>query len=226
MIENSILHFIQLHFPTFGWAGSLVILLGCLIAALPYRGKNGEKYSFLNHYISELGEKGVSRLAVVFNGGMVIGGALLLPFIVGLGLTLGSWWGTIAMAAGIVAAVASIFVGIYSMDRIEPHAKAAMTYFRFGLVTILLFTLAVFLQPAQGRVIPLSVNIVGILAVLSYASFLVLVTVKARHTDEDKTLDPSEKKERPRFWLTTFLEWMVFFSTMVWFLSVALILAI
>ncbi len=218
--------YVQQHFASFGCAGSLVILLGCLIAAIPYHGKAGEKYSFLNHFISELGEKGVSRLSAAFNVGMVIGGAFLLPFIIGLGLTLWSWWGLLAMTAGVVAAVASIFVGIYSMDRIEPHARAAMTYFRFGLVTILLFTLAVFLQPADDRVIPLSVNIVGILAVLAYASFLVIVSVKAKKTSKDKTLDPSEKKERPRFWVTTFLEWMVFFSTMAWFLSVSLILAI
>ena len=167
MTQTSFLSFLLQYYPHFGWIGSLIILCGCLLAAIPYKGRSGEKYSLLNHFISELGEISVSRLAKVFNSGLIIGGVLYLPFIAGLGLTLNSWSGYIGMAAGLIAAISSIFVGIYSMDRIEPHSKAAMTFFRFGLVTILFFTVAVFMQPSSERVIPLAVNIIGMIGIVS-----------------------------------------------------------
>ncbi len=225
MTQNSIIPSLFQVYAHFGWTGSLVILVGCLITALPYRGRSAEKYSILNHFISELGEIGVSKLAMVFNIGMIIGGALFLPFIAGLGITLGTVWAYIGMAAGLLAAVSSILVGVFSMDRLEPHRKAAMTFFRSGLVTVLFFTVAVFIQPVGQRVIPLAVNIFGILAIASYSAFLVIVSQKTnKKGEENYLLDPTEKKERPRFWRTPFLEWMLFFATIAWFLCVSLIL--
>nr|MBN1229909.1 hypothetical protein [Anaerolineae bacterium] len=50
-----------------GFAGSGIILLGCLISGLAYTGRTGESYSLLNHFISELGELRYSELALVFN---------------------------------------------------------------------------------------------------------------------------------------------------------------
>lgn len=69
-----------------GFLGSAIIVLGSLITAIPYRGKEGESYSILNHFISELGEVGVSRLAPVFNASLIAGGVVLLIFVLGLGL--------------------------------------------------------------------------------------------------------------------------------------------
>jgi hypothetical protein len=225
MPDNSILTLLLQFYAHFGWAGSLIILLGCLITALPYRGRTAEKYSFLNHFISELGEVEISKRAAVFNFGMVIGGALFLPFIAGLGIILGTIWAYIGMAAGLLAAISSILVGVFSMDRLEPHRKAAMTFFRSGLVTVLFFTIAVFLQPVGERVIPLAVNIFGVIAIASYSAFLVIVNKKTnKKGQENYLLDPKEKKMRPRFWRTPFLEWVLFFATLAWFLCVSLFL--
>ncbi|PKN97612.1 MAG: hypothetical protein CVU42_15070 [Chloroflexi bacterium HGW-Chloroflexi-4] len=225
MPDNFILALLLQYYAHFGWVGSLIILLGCLITAKPYCGRADEKYSFLNHFISELGEIGVSKLAVVFNIGMVIGGVLFLPFIAGLGIVLGTIWAYIGMAAGLLAALSSILVGVFSMDRLEPHRKAAMTFFRSGLVTVLFFTIAVFVQPVGERVIPLAVNIFGIIAIASYSAFLVIVSKKTnKKGQENYLLDPTEKKARPRFWRTPFLEWLLFFATIAWFLCVSLIL--
>ncbi len=49
-----------LTFKIAGMAGVLTVLLGSLVAVFFYRGKDGERYSPLNHFISELGEEGVS----------------------------------------------------------------------------------------------------------------------------------------------------------------------
>jgi hypothetical protein len=225
MQENSFISILFQVYAHFGWAGSVVMLAGSLITGLVYRGRTSERYSILNHFISELGEIGVSKLATVFNIGMIIGGALFLPFIAGLGMVLGTIWAYIGMAAGLLAAISSILVGVFSMDRLEPHRKAAMTFFRSGLVTVLFFTIAVFVQPAGQRVIPLAVNIFGILAIVSYSAFLVIVSQKTdKKGQENYLLDPTEKKVRPLFWRTPFLEWMLFFATIAWFLCVSLIL--
>ena len=50
-----------------GFLGPAIMILGSLITAILYHGKKGGSYSILNHYISKLGEVGVSRLAPVFN---------------------------------------------------------------------------------------------------------------------------------------------------------------
>lgn len=211
----------------FGWTGSLVMLCGSLITSLPYRDRNGGKYSILNHFISELGEVGVSKLAVIFNASMILGGLMFLPFIARLGLALSNIWGYIGTAAGLLAAVSSIFVGIFSMERLEPHRKAAMTFFRSGLLTVLFFTISVFAQPSGHRAIPLIVNVFGIFAIIAYSAFLLIVRKKTDDNGEENyLLDPAKKKTRPHFWRTPFLEWMLFFATIAWFLCVSLILIV
>ena len=52
-----------LTFQRLASAGVLFAVIGALIPALVYRGKQGQPYSPLNHFISELGEVGVSKRA-------------------------------------------------------------------------------------------------------------------------------------------------------------------
>ena len=62
-----------------------IVVAGCTAAtALAYRGRDGERYSPLNHWISELGEPGVSRRAAIFNAGAVAGGTCLAVFMASL----------------------------------------------------------------------------------------------------------------------------------------------
>jgi len=58
-----------------GLVATAAIILGALIAAVPYVGSSGEGYSPLNHFISELGQTSQSQMAPVFNAGLVAGGA-------------------------------------------------------------------------------------------------------------------------------------------------------
>lgn len=68
-----------------GLAGSLVILAGVLFSALFYRGKEGERYSITRHFISELGELGVSRMAPLFNTSLILAGLLFILMLIGVG---------------------------------------------------------------------------------------------------------------------------------------------
>ena len=136
----------------FGYTGTGLMILAVFYPVLVYRGKHGEGYSPLNHFISELGEVGVSRAAWFFNTGLLLTGLVLLPYIVGLGITFGSLLGWLGTAAGIIALGAAA-VGVFPMNNLKPHATTAITYFRAGLVMVFFFGLAIFFQPSGKAVV-------------------------------------------------------------------------
>jgi hypothetical membrane protein len=218
--EMPVTPFFQIY-PYFGLVGSLVVMLAVVISALRYRGRRSESYSLFNHFISELGEVGVSCAAAVFNTGLILGGILLLPFILGLGLTLNNTSAYLGTAAGTGAAIFCTLVGVYPMNNLTPHIRAAVWFFRTGLLTLLFFSLAVLVQPASIRSIPLYTVVFGIIGVTCYAAFLILLMRKPAASDDSTVLDPEAVPERPRFWLSAMLEWAVFFTTIFWFLSMA-----
>ncbi len=210
--------FILQVYPYLTWVGTLLILAGSLAAGFAYRGRDGSRYRILNHFISELGEVGISRLAWTFNTGMILGGILFLPLMIGLGLRLDSVWGWLGTAFGIIAAISATLVGVFSMESLTPHRRAAMTFFRSGLLTVLFYTIAIFTQSGEQRLIPLGLNVVGILALASYSAFL--LTVRSKMDKDEKPnyiLDPQQQPERPRIWRSAVLEWSIFFTTIAWF---------
>jgi hypothetical membrane protein len=165
-------------FHLFGMAGSIVLLACFLVPMVAYTGRTGERFSPLNHFISELGEFGVSRLALVFNIGLVAAGALYVPFALGLGAALGGWWAAAGTVAGLVSAVSGACVGFFTMNNPQPHIAAAMTFFRSGLVTTLLFGVAIQRQWADRRPIDRRANIAGIATLLAFAGFIVWVELQ------------------------------------------------
>ncbi len=205
-------------YPVLGWTGSLIILLGSWITATAYRGKHGERYSITHYFVSELGEVGVSRLAGLFNGSLIIGSALFLVMMPGVGFRLGNVWGYLGTAAGMVASAACLLVGVFPMNRIKPHTAAAMTYFRFGMATVMLFSIAILTQPVDDRGIPTAVVGAGVAAFGAYAAFLIH-TGRMEKKQATHSLDTADVHERPSFWWTPFLEWLVVILTILWFLA-------
>lgn len=215
---HSLRTWLAAHYAWFGIAGSLLVTLTTLITALVYRGFDGLPYSFLNHYISELGYFGPSELAPLFNTGLIAGGILFLPFVIGLGLYLPGWIPKLGILAGVYAAVNCSLVGVFPMNRISIHGPVAMNYFRGGLVTVLLFGLAILLQPKNRPGLPKITALASLFAVLCFAAFLVYIRV-----DDDLSLNIlSSSGGRPTVWLKTILEWLVFLSTLIWFLAIGL----
>ena len=199
-----------------GYSGTGMIVLAVLYPALVYRGKLGELYSLLNHFISELGEVGVSRGAWFFNAGLLLSGLVLLPYVIGLGVVFTNILGWLGTAAAIIAVLGVTAVGVFPMNNMELHSIAAMTYFRAGMVMILFFGLAIFFQPAGKTVVPRSANVLSLLAFLAYGTFLALPLCRKRAQEPNEMLDPGQEPERPRFWAFPALEWLVFFSTVAW----------
>ena len=88
-----------------GQAGVLILLLSALMPAAFYIGRENETYSFLNHFISELGEIGVSPFAYIFNGGLILGGICISSFMLGLAIHIGGSWGLILGARSLLPMV-------------------------------------------------------------------------------------------------------------------------
>jgi hypothetical membrane protein len=218
-ILSALPRYLRLHYPRFGLAGAAVVSVCILITAAAYQGRGGEAYSILNHFISELGEYGVSQLAWLFNAGLIVGGLLFLPFSLGLGLTLPGWLSKMGCLAGVVAGTSLAGVGLFSMNNLDPHIIAAMTYFRSGLFTVVIFGLSIQLQPKGRVVLNKWVNLTSLLAFICYASFLFYMQLPTER--DSSALDLSWMVSRPTIWPMAILEWSIFFSTILWFTVLA-----
>jgi hypothetical membrane protein len=204
----------------FGFTGTGLIILAVFYPTLVYRGKLGERFSLLNHFISELGELGVSRAAWIFNAGLLLAGLVMIPYVVGLGIAFGSLLGWLGTAAGVIAVLGVAAVGVFPMNNIEAHKVAATTYFRAGLVMVFFFGLAIFFQPSGKVMVPQAANLLSLLAFLAYGTFLAWPLVKGKKEKPTDSLEPEQDPERPRIWALPTLEWLVFFATIAWLFGI------
>jgi len=192
-------------FMIFSFMGVGIAGLSFLISGFAYRGTQGEAYSPLNHFISELGYLGVSRLAPVFNIGLILTGLCLLPACISLGLWLPGILGKISMVMGMFYAISVFFVGVFPMNNIKPHTIAAMTFFWSGLIFILIISLAIGLQPEGDSVLPRAFALAGLPGVIAYGVFLVMISKVDKRASE--TLMPDDIT-RPKVWPLAIAEWM------------------
>ena len=201
-------------FQLFSLIGSTIAVLGAVITGLAYHGNQGERYSILNHYISELGETGVSRFSWIFNLSLILTGLCLIPACISLGLMLSGVLPKIGIAAGVVCSIGLSFVGVFPMNKMKPHGIAAMTYFRAGLVMVILFSLGIAFQPASELVLSRWYALAGLLPIVSFSVFLLLIQTASGKDDNPLSLG---EMERPKVWPLVIAEWMVFLTLMAWF---------
>ena len=208
-----------------GAAGSSLIGLGMLAAALMYRGRLGESYSPLNHFVSELGELNVSPLAWAFNGGLLLGGLCLVVFLVGLGRRIGGWLGGLFSLMGFACGISGTLVGVFPMNNLSPHIFWAMNFFNLGLGCMLFFSLLALVGRAHlSRWLALP----GGLAAAAFAAFLYL---PAPASQTGQNVDPlaavSSMLNAPRqtIWPLAVFEWLAVLAVLGWALNVALVLA-
>jgi hypothetical membrane protein len=195
-----------------GFLGSAIMILGSLITAILYEGRKGEPYSILNHYISKLGEVGVSRLAPVFNGSLIVGGLVLIIFVIGLGLHIHTKLGCVASAFGTFSCVSCSLVGVFPMNNLSIHKLVTFSFFYSGLVAITLFNLVIIFD--KEKKISKWLLIPGIVTVASFASFLI-IPYMIRST-LGHTLHPN-RLVRFHIRLNPILEWSVFLTVITWF---------
>ena len=204
--------------PTFerlsAWAGvvgALVIVVGSIVTALAYTRAAGERYSPLNHWVSELGELANSELAAVFNLGLIVGGAGFVVFMIGLIVARPGVLRVLAGLVGVIAGVGGLLVGVFPMDDLDRHGLAALTFFNFGWIAVALASLDFVLRP--DRRWPRWLAVVGAATVLAFVGFLIAL---AGVRNPDGSLAAPEI--RVEVWPVVILEWLTLGGILVWVL--------
>lgn len=194
----------KVSFGVWGLIMSVIFFGSVIITSLNYIGRDGEAYNPLNHFVSELGELGISSLAIVFNVSLIINGLLFVIFVIGLGLFFDNIFGKIATYIGIFSSITCSAVGIYPMNYLEAHGIAAISFFIGCMITVIIFSLAIYFQ--KWEKVPKYFSFLGIFA----AAFFVVLLISA-------TIDlPYSVFNRPEVWLQPTLEWAAMIAVMSW----------
>ena len=199
-----------------GLASVGVILLGMIVAAMPYRGYEGDAYSPLNHFISELGEIAASRLAWVFNLGIVLGGVGLGTFLLLLTSRVSGRFRPALVVAGAVAGASGALIGIFPMDYLGTHRLVSEVFFLSGWMVAGIFSWWLVVTPRTG--FPRWLVVPGAAVVAISLTFI------ADYTTYVGTDPASRIVNRPDFWSIPFLEWASLLSLLGWFVCVSLVL--
>ena len=197
-----------------GLAGALVVGLAAIVTALAYRGRDGQTYSPLNHWVSELGEVGVSDLAAVFNLGLGVAGLCFIFFMVALGWTRRTRLALLYVPVGAATGLAGFFGGVFPLNQLGQHSNAALGFFGLGWIAVGLASLDIYRRPE--RRFPRWLAAVGALTVLAFVGFLVVL---APLLDGTGFAPPAV---RPDAWIVTSLEWAALIGIVLWvFLTAA-----
>ena len=198
--------------PLWGIVGAAAIALASLVTALAYRGTQGEAFSPLNHWVSELGETGVSGLAALFNVGLIIGGVSFALFMVALAASRRTALAVIAAVVGIVAGLAGSLVGVFPMNQIGIHRIVALIFFNLGWISVGLASIDIWRQPEPrfARWLPA----LGALTVALFICFLAVYLPLLSYTGTDES--------RPAISAATTLEWLVLVGILSWTLFASL----
>jgi len=188
------------------------IVLGVAVAWLNYRGTAAEPYSPLNHWISELGQVGVSGRASVFNLALVAAGMEFVVFMVGLAQVSPSRLRWVFGPVGALAGIGGAFVGIYPMNHPDEHLLAATTYFTLAWIAVGLASIT-FLRFPDAR-FPRWLAVGGVLPVAASIAFLVVLRLDAFTSTRMASSGPIEG--RPDVWLGPILEWAVLVAIVGW----------
>jgi hypothetical membrane protein len=194
------------------WAGMVgsVAIAGCaIVTAVAYRGTAGELFSPFNHYVSELGELGVSSLAVVFNSGLVVGGLAFALFMTGLGRVRGGLGGSAYGAIGGVAGIAGASVGLFPLNSLGTHTIAAFFFFNLGWISVALASVDALVRPDPR--FPVRTAAVGFATVGAFVAFVWAYVLSGSRTNG---LAPSDV--RPTFDIVTVFEWLAIVGIVAW----------
>lgn len=200
--------------PLAGLVGASVIGLGSVATAIAYSGTKGEGFSPLTHWVSELGQLGVSALSTVFNASLMFGGICFVIFMLGLGLVRRTWLAWIYAAIGVVAGVAGFFVGVYPMNFLDKHGLAALTFFNLGWIAVGLASIDFYRRPDPR--FPRWLAIIGALTVVAFIGFLSVLLPLISSGAGLGAPDP-----RPEFWIVSTLEWAVLIGILAWVFATA-----
>jgi hypothetical membrane protein len=193
--------------PAMGFIGSAFFAIASFVAGVFYVGTQNELFSPLNHWVSELGEMGVSRLALVFNIGLFVGGLALALFFFALGRLRHSRLANVYVVVGVIAGISGALVGVFPMNNRAIHIVFALGFFVLGWVAVGLASYDIWRRPEPrfSRWLPA-------LGALTVAVFLLFLSVYIPY------LYTGTGDDRPALSVATVLEWLVLIGIMGWVL--------
>lgn len=209
--------------PLCGVIGQATIALGMFLSAVTYSGSQGQPYSPLNHFVSELGEVGLAELSVTFNWGLIIGGLITIPFMIYLAAQVKSWLRWLLGLIGVLAAVFAALVGVYPMNYIEPHTFVALTFFQLGMLTAILYSLVILF--GRRHPFPKWLAIPGLLYVLTFALFTLFPDLIPMDIDFQQGME-GFRANRPDVLALAVIEWIMVLAILIWILLMAIYLTL
>lgn len=196
-----------------GIVGGGVVAVGSIATAAAYRGADAERFSPLNHVVSELGELAQSELAGVFNLTLIIGGICFAVFMSGLAASRPGLLRLLAGAVGVLAGIGGAFAGIFPMDHGAAHGLAASIFFNLGWIAVALASLDFVLHRdprfSRGH---------AILGFVTVAAFIAFLREVANTSALGRLVVP---ELRPDIWAVAALEWLTIVGIVGWVLSVS-----
>ncbi|MHA1610786.1 MAG: DUF998 domain-containing protein [Promethearchaeota archaeon] len=197
-----------------GFLGSAIMLLGCLIAGMLYWTEADQGFSIFLFFISELGGIGLSRGAIFFNWGLILGGSALLLFMIGLAWRIQSRWGILLGLIGAYAGINCILVGYFPWTTdFQKHIFTAMSFFYSGMIIVFLYSIFFLLD--KGRIFPQRLAFSGFFVAAIFAAFLFLPLGELGDLEFNSL--------RIGINWFAFLEWLVLFGVIGWILLISLI---
>lgn len=194
--------------PALGFIGSALFVIASMIAGAFYVGTQHEPFSPLNHWVSELGEMGVSRLALVFNVGLFVGGLAFALFMAALGVLRRSRLAWTYTTIGVIAGVSCALVGVFPMNNRAIHIVFALGFFVLGWVAVALASIDIWRRPD-----PRFARWLPVLGAITVALFLLFLSVYIPY------LYTGTGDDRPAVSLATVLEWLVALGLIGWVLA-------
>lgn len=193
--------------PGVGAFGAVILAATSVVAAVVYTGAQDEGFSPLNHWVSELGQMGVSELALLFNIGLIVSGVCFAIFMTAFGRQRRSRLKWFYVPIGVAAGIGGAFVGIFPMDIRTPHIIAALTFFVLGWMCVGLASYDLWHSPDPRfpRWLPL-------LGVLTVAAFLIFLSMYVPYL----TYTGAGSPDRPQFMLVVVFEWLVLVGIIGW----------
>jgi hypothetical membrane protein len=196
-----------------GIMACLVITRGLLWSVL-YYSKPGS-FSPINHFISELGLTTSTGGADIFNWCLMEAGLPLAVFLLCLGYILGSSrLARFATVTGFFSTLSFSAIGYFPADNWTPHMMAAATFFCLAMLTVVLFSMAIYYNPQT--MFSQYISFLGLFIAIWYAVALMW----PRQLLYQSVYDPTHFI-RPRYWGLPVLEWGYAFLIISWILLVS-----
>ncbi|MBN2047287.1 MAG: DUF998 domain-containing protein [Anaerolineaceae bacterium] len=197
-------------------------LLGAaiFITSTAYSGLNGEKFSFANHFISELGKISVSEKGQLFNHALMIASLLLIPFFIGVGQFLNTILTRFASTLGIYTMVSINLIAIFNMDTPAHHKVAAIFFFSCSFLSMVFFFIGCFFQKTAPGRIPLEA--LWISMVTFVVDFTFLGSFIADWRNLNAVLFTPELFVRKTIWWMALTEWVMFAGILFWITAFSL----